>query len=213
MTAPRFEVVLRVADAIAVLVRPAPDGRMERDRAAQAALRRAAQRDDLVIYRRPSNRPALNPPLHELGVSLSHRADLLLAGFSPDAAVGADIEIEDNNGFDPIAFAADHFSKGEAAAIAGLDSGTAREICYRLWVIKEAALKIGGRGIFDGLDEPDLAKHLDLIRIDGASVRLEAGSRLPPIAVSVIRLAGPADRPIYCALARDLTPKAQMAIA
>lgn len=205
MTAPRCEVVLRVADAVAVLIRPAPNGRKERDRAAQAALRSAAQRDDLVIYRRPTDRPALNPPHHELGVSLSHRADLLLAGFSPDAAVGVDIEIEDINGFDPIAFAADHFSKGEATAIARLDSGAAREICYRLWVTKEAALKISGRGIFDGLDEPDLARHLDLIRTDGASVHLEAGSRLPAIAASVIRLAGPGDQPIYCALARDLT--------
>ncbi|WP_168879935.1 4'-phosphopantetheinyl transferase superfamily protein [Rhizobium sp. P28RR-XV] len=205
MTVPPFEVVLRVADAIAVLIRPAPVGREERDGAAQAALRSAAQRDDLVIYRRPSDRPALKPPHHELGVSLSHRADLLLAGFSPDTAVGVDIEIEDIDGFDPVAFAADHFSQSEAAAIARLDRGAAREVCYRLWVAKEAALKISGRGIFDGLDEPDLAKHLDIIRIDGANVRLEAGSRLPPIAVSAIRLAGPTDQPVYCALARDLT--------
>ncbi|AYG70268.1 MULTISPECIES: 4'-phosphopantetheinyl transferase superfamily protein [unclassified Rhizobium] len=204
MTAPRSEVVLRVADAVAVLVRAAPGGREERDRAAEAALRSAAQRDDLVICRRPSDRPALKPPHHELGVSLSHRDDLLLAGFSPDSAVGVDIEIEDINGFDPTAFAADHFSQGEAAAIAGLDSDAAREVCYRLWVAKEAALKISGRGVFDGLDEPDLAKHLDLIRIDGATIRLEAGSRLPSIAVSVTRLAGPTDQPIYCALARNL---------
>ena len=205
MTAARSEVVLAVADAIAVLVRPVPGGREERDEAAQAALRSAAQRDDLSIYRRPSDRPALGPPYHELGVSLSHRSDLLLAGFSPDAAVGVDIEVEDANGFDPIAFAADHFSKKEAAALAPLDSATALELCYRLWVAKEAALKISGRGIFDGLDEPDLAKHLNLILIDGATMRLEAGSRLPPIALTVTRFAAPAEQPVYCALARELS--------
>ncbi len=198
---PRFEVVLKVADAMAVLVRPAPGGREERDQAAQAALRGATQRDDLLIYRRPSARPALKPPYHELGVSLSHRADLLLAGFSPDKAIGVDIEIGDDRGFDPITFAADHFSPGEAAAIAGLDIVPALDTCYRLWVAKEAALKISGRGIFDGLDEPDLAKHLDCVRINGATVRLDAGSRLPAIAVSVVRLAAPAEEPTYCALA------------
>ncbi len=205
MTAPRSEVVLAVADAVAVLLRLAPSGRVERDEAAQAALRSETQRDDLSIYRRPSKRPALTPPYHELGVSLSHRGDLLLAGFSPDAPVGADIEVEDINGFDPIAFAGDHFSKTEAAAVAALGGTIALELCYRLWVAKEAALKISGRGIFDGLDEPDLAKHLDLILIDGAIMRLEAGSRLPPIALTVTRLARPAEQPVYCALARELS--------
>ncbi|AGB74147.1 MULTISPECIES: 4'-phosphopantetheinyl transferase family protein [Rhizobium] len=204
MTAPRFEVVLAVADAIAVLVRPMPDGRAERDQIAQTALREATQRDDLSIYRRPSERPALRHPYHELGVSLSHRTDLLLAGYSPHSAVGVDIEVEDINGFDPVAFAADHFSPKEAAAVAALDSAAALEICYRLWVAKEAALKISGRGIFDGLDEPDLAAQLNLLRTDGATIHLGTGSRLPPIALAVTRLAGAADQPIYCALARDM---------
>ncbi|TXI08587.1 MAG: 4'-phosphopantetheinyl transferase superfamily protein [Rhizobium sp.] len=205
MTAPHVEIVLTVADAIALLVRPAPGGREERDAAAQAALRGAAQRDDLFIYRRPSDRPALKPPYHELGISLSHRADLLLTGFSPEKAVGVDIEIEDAVGFDPIAFAADHFSRNEATAIAGLDISTALDICYRLWVAKEAALKISGRGIFDGLDEPDLSTQLDLIRIDGSTVRAGAGSRLPAVALSVARLERSANQAIYCALAQDLT--------
>lgn len=205
MATPRFEVVLTVADAIAILVRPMPGGRAERDQIAQTALRTAIQRDDLAIYRRPSERPALRQPYHELGVSLSHRADLLLAGFAPDGAVGVDIEIEDVNGFEPVTFAADHFSPKEAAAVAALDSATALETCYRLWVAKEAALKISGRGIFDGLDEPDLATQLNLLRTDGATIHLGAGSRLPPIVLTVTRLAGPAGQPVYCALARDMS--------
>lgn len=205
MTAPRFEVVLAVADAIAVLVRPMPDGRAERDQIAQTALREATQRDDLSIYRRPSERPALRQPYHELGVSLSHRTDLLLAGYSPHSAVGVDIEVEDINGFDPVAFAADHFSPKEAAAVAMLDSAAALDVCYRLWVAKEAALKISGRGIFDGLDEPDLAAQLNVLRTDGATIHLGAGSRLPPIALTVTRLAEAPDQSIYCALARDMS--------
>lgn len=205
MTAPRFEVVLAVADAIAILVRPRPGGRAERDQIAQTALRTATQRDDLSIYRRPSERPALRQPYHELGVSLSHRADLLLAGFAPNSAVGVDIEIEDVNGFDPVAFAADHFSTKEAAALAALDGAAALEACYRLWVAKEAALKISGRGIFDGLDEPDLSAQLNLLRTDGATIHLGAGSRLPPIALAVTRLGGTVDQAVYCALARDMS--------
>ncbi|PST21547.1 phosphopantetheinyltransferase [Rhizobium sp. JAB6] len=204
MTAPLFEVVLTVADAIAVLVRPMPGGQEERDKAAQLALRSAARRNDLSICRRPSGRPALRPPYHELGVSLSHRADMLLAGFAADGAVGVDIEIEDSNGFDPAAFASDHFSTKEAAALAALDSAAALEICYRLWAAKEAALKISGRGIFDGLDEPDLAAQLNLLRTDGATIHLGPGSRLPPIALTVTRLVNAADQPVYCALARDI---------
>lgn len=205
MTAPRLEVVLAVADAIAILVRPMPGGRAERDQIAQTALRTATQRDDLSIYRRPSERPALRQPYHELGVSLSHRTDLLLAGFAPNNAVGVDIEVEDINGFDPIAFAADHFSPREAAAVATFDSAIALEVCYRLWVAKEAALKISGRGIFDGLDEPDLAAQLNLLRTDGATIRLGAGSRLPPIALTVTRLGGTVDQAVYCALATDMS--------
>ncbi|NTJ61947.1 4'-phosphopantetheinyl transferase superfamily protein [Agrobacterium rhizogenes] len=205
MTAPRFEVVLTVANAIAILVRPMPGGRAERDKVAQVALRTATQRDDLSIYRRPSERPALRHPYNELGISLSHRADLLLAGFAPDGAVGVDIEIEDINGFEPVTFAADHFSPQEAAAVAALDSAAALEICYRLWVAKEAALKISGRGIFDGLDEPDLAAQLHLLRTDGAIIQLDAGSRLPPIALTVTRFGGAAAQSVYCALARDMS--------
>ena len=190
MTAARSEVVLTVANAIAILVRPAPGGRHERDEAAEAALRRAAQRDDLSIRRRPTDRPVLGPPYHELGVSLSHRADLLLAAFAPDGAVGVDIEIEDTSGLDPIAFATDHFSPKEAAALAAFDSATALEMCYRLWVAKEAALKVTGRGIFDGVDEPDLAGQLDLVRCDSASIRLDARGRLPAIALTVTGLPG-----------------------
>lgn len=204
MTTPRFEVVLAVADAIAILVRPMPGGRAERDQIAQMALREATKRDNLSIYRRPSERPALRPPYHELGVSLSHRTDVLLAGYSPKSAVGVDIEVEDINGFEPVAFAADHFSPKEAAAVATFDSAAALEVCYRLWVAKEAALKISGRGIFDGLDEPDLAAQLNLLRTDGTTIHLGAGSRLPPIALAVTRFSNAADQSVYCALARDM---------
>ncbi|HEY0122528.1 MAG TPA: 4'-phosphopantetheinyl transferase superfamily protein [Rhizobium sp.] len=202
---PPYQVVLTVGDAVAVLVRPVSGGRSERDEAAGSALRDLTRRDDLEIRRRPSDRPILPPPYNELGVSLSHREDLLLAGFSPVGAVGVDIEVEAAGDFDPIAFAADHFSRSEAAAIAALDTGMAKDVCYRLWVAKEAALKISGRGIFDGMDEPDLAGQIPLIRTDGASLHLKAGSRLPAMALSVIRLMGLAEQPVYCALARDIS--------
>lgn len=185
---------------MAVLVGGIDDGAPQRTDAAERVLREQSGRSDIVIGRRPSGRPRLAPPYPELAVSLSHRNDLLLAAFSPTASVGADIEI-DAPDLDAPRLARDHFTAGEARAIASLTSAAGRDLFLRLWVGKEAALKTSGRGVFDGAAEPDLAAHLADLARDGVEIALPASTHLPALTLVVRRLVLPKRPAIYCGLA------------
>lgn len=174
--------------------------RGDRDRLAAAALRATTCRTDIAISRRPSGRPRLAPPYPELGVSLSRRGGLLLAGFSPTAPVGVDLELWDD-GLDTVRLAADHFAPAEAGAVAAASSrAVAIERLLRLWVAKEAVLKATGRGIYDGLGAPDLASVLDALCADARPVALPSAAPLPAFAVAVTRLDTPSGR-AFAALA------------
>jgi 4'-phosphopantetheinyl transferase len=157
--------VLTVGDAIALrLDIGMADDRTTRDAIAAGALRQATGRHDIEMRRRSSGRPRLAPPYLELGVSLARRPGILLVGMSPSRAVGVDLEIEDaTTGLDPVRLSADHFAPGEAARIAAIDALAARYLFLRLWVAKEALLKTIGRGIYDGMTEPDLTTALDVL--------------------------------------------------
>ncbi len=192
--------MLQSAAAFAVLISGVEDGTAQRIEAAQTALRQHTGRGDILIGQRPSGRPNLARPYPELAVSLSHRADMLLAAFSPTGDVGADIEI-DAPEIEVHRLATDHFSPGEAAAVARAGGATARELFLRMWVAKEAALKVSGRGVFDGVGEPDLAAHLDRLAQDGAEIQVAASGRLPALTLVVRRLALPQRPSIYCGLA------------
>lgn len=192
--------ILSIGPAVAVLVAGVADEPVARTAAAQAALRSCTGRADIVIGRRPSGRPRLAPPYPELAVSLSHRGDLLLAAMSPSADVGVDLEPETAE-LDPHRLTADHFAPAEAAAIAPLDAGRGRDLFLRLWVAKEAALKVTGRGIYDGLCEPDLAHHLAALEASEAGVVLAPSPRLPALRLAVRRVTLPGRPVTYCALA------------
>lgn len=198
--APTGTIVLRVGDACGVLLSTAARNALERTATAQAALRAHTGRADIMIGRRSSGRPNLAPPYPELGGTLSHRDDLILAGFSPTQRVGADIEI-DTPALDARQLAADHFTQAEAAAIRRLVDAAARDAFLRLWVAKEAALKLTGRGIYDGLDEPDLAPHIDVLMRDDLTIDVAASARLPALQLTVCRVALTGRPDIYCALA------------
>lgn len=192
--------VLVVGAARAVLVLDAAPTPSARDAQAEAALRLACGLPDLTITRRPSGRPRLEPPYPELGVSLSHRGRFLLAACSPSTSVGVDIE-PDTASLEPADLAADNFAPEETRLIAGLDPSAARDAFLRMWVAKEAALKVTGRGIYDGLDQPCLADAFAELRNDGSIVDLAASSRLPPLALAVRRLHLADGTTLYCALA------------
>jgi 4'-phosphopantetheinyl transferase len=154
--------ILRLADALAVVVPLAATAASRRDATAEAALSAATGRADIRILRRPSGRPALAPPYPELAVSLSARSGRLAAAFSPTARVGVDIEpLAAVHESDVARLASDHFGRGEAARIGALGPAAARNLFLKLWVAKEAVLKITGRGVYDGLNEPDLSDRID----------------------------------------------------
>lgn len=193
--------VLRLGAATAVLIGDAPAGAGARDRLAAAVLRQATGRGDITIGRRPSGRPRLDPPYCELGVSLSRRDPLLLAGFAAQAAVGVDLELDDGaRSLDAAGLARDHFSCDEAAILSDLPStGTRRDLFLRLWVAKEAALKATGRGVFDGLQQPDLAQHAAALSAGDAILDARIGEHRLALAVTIV--ACPPAGLAYCALA------------
>ena len=186
----RGATVLALESAIALFSEGLPEDGSTRDRAATTALRQATGRDDIAIERRESGRPRLNAPYPELGVSLAGRGDILLIGFSPTDRVGVDLEPEDSVPITDVGrLSADHFSIAEALAVqsAGVTS-RARDVFVRLWVAKEAALKLTGRGVFDGLKQPDFAPQLDRLLSDKAVLDMPHSSMLPPFRVVVRRL-------------------------
>jgi 4'-phosphopantetheinyl transferase len=192
--------VLVIGAAHAVLLDAVAPSASARIAAAQAALRASFGDDTITIGLRPSGRPRLLPPHPELGVSLSHRGDLVLAGFSRTGATGVDIEI-DTPGLEPERLASDHYTPAEAAAIRALPPDAARDLFQRMWVAKEAALKLTGRGMHDGLDEPDLSGHIDALSHGGVVIALDDRARLPALHLAVRRLELPGRSLVYCALA------------
>jgi 4'-phosphopantetheinyl transferase len=135
-------------------------------------------------------------------VSLARRRSLMLAGFSPTARVGVDLEIADTGtNIDPVRLAVDHLSTGEAARIAAAPPPEARDLFLRLWVAKEAVLKLTGRGVYDGMHKPDLALALDRLRQDGAEVELPSPDEQGALRLAVCRLAGPGSSACYGSLA------------
>ncbi|MDX2155667.1 MAG: 4'-phosphopantetheinyl transferase superfamily protein [Hyphomicrobiaceae bacterium] len=201
----RFQPTLHLGSAIAVLIHGAPSEAGARDALASTALRHATGRPDIAIGRRPSGRPSLAPPHCSLGVSLSRRRSLLLAGFSPERAVGVDLEIADEGtSVDYTRLSRDHFARDEAEICAALPVAGARDLFFRLWVAKEAVLKATGRGIVDGMHWPDLAGQVTALREGGAVIE-HLGSRR--IAVATDRRCIAAGLSAYCALAvLDIAP-------
>lgn len=191
--------VLFIGDSLAVLIRAPAATPAARDEQAANALRAATGDQRILIARRPSGRPRLAPPLPELGISLSRRGDLLLAGFSPRSGVGVDLEVADP-AVDPHRLARDHFARAEAAAIAQTPTHEAsRDLFFRLWVAKEAALKATGRGIYDGADEPCLHAYLPALARDRSIIRVPSSPRVPSLHITLTRTSQ--FSAIYCALA------------
>ena len=196
-------IALRLGTAFAVLRPGVGPARAEHDRAANDDLKAASGLADIVVHRRPSGRPSLAPPYPELGVSLSYRAGLLLIGFDPEGPVGVDIEPAQSAGaLDSVRLAVDHFAPGEAAAIGAVTGEASLDLFLRLWVAKEAVLKLTGRGVYDGLRRPDLSGAIAGISVDATPVRIQASPSHSAVELAVFRPAIPGRPAPYCALAR-----------
>lgn len=198
---------IHLGDALAVLgsdVVRTPDTsatKLARDQRAQEWLQSETGRHDIAISRRESGRPRLKPPYPELAVSLSTATGSLAVAFSPTRPVGVDIELA-NDAADASLLARDHFAKEEADFIASEQAAVARDRFYRLWVAKEAALKIIGRGVFDGLAKPNLADKARALLADGAPITTSVGADGQAVTLVVQRVMLADKRALYLALAR-----------
>lgn len=194
---------LRIGRSAAALLTCHATQPFERDQIATSALRALAGDECLTIARRPSGRPRLLPPYPELGVSLARRPGMLLAGFSPDLQIGVDVELASPN-LDPRRLAADHFAPTEAKAVARADDGSpdeALDLFLRLWVAKEAMLKATGRGIYDGVDWPDLSAQIPSLSRDGEVFDCHPSAHSPNAAINVSRTSLADGTRAYIALA------------
>lgn len=196
MTAP----IITLPHAAAYLLYNVPrGGRVHYQRASECLS--AAHGRAIIVSQRPSGRPKLDAPDIELGVSLSYRDGALLVGYSSSHRVGVDLEPDDES-LHAVQLARDHFAADEARAIAAEPSVAARrDLFLRLWVAKEAVLKATGRGVYDGLDQPDFARNFSQLTT-AAPTEFAAAGRIPA-GVVVTRALSQEDAPtLYIALAQ-----------
>ena len=95
-------------------------------------------------------RPYL-PDSPDLWFSFSSSPLGFLGAWSSTHAIGVDLEDTSRN-LDAVELARRFFSKAEAEAVEGTDGPSRRRTFFRLWSLKEAALKSIGEGLPVGLD-------------------------------------------------------------
>lgn len=134
--------------------------------------------------------PQLTTPGVQLG--LAHSQGLCLSVVSTQAAVGCDIERLRWRHQPLLRMAEACFAAEETAALRPLDPADQRRDFYRLWTLKEAALKCTGRGLAGGLDSVvfSLRPTLSCQRAPGrgdwcfASATLDVGSMTAALAIA-----------------------------
>ena len=112
-------------------------------------------------------RPYL-PDLPNVRFSFSSCRFGFLAALSPTHGIGVDLEDQTRN-LEAAELAHQLFSEGEAQAVEGVCGLVRLRTFYRLWTLKEAALKSIGEGLPIGLDtfEFELAPNFRVIRAPG----------------------------------------------
>ena len=130
---------------------------------AALALRSLRPLSQLVFAETEKGRPFL-PDRPDLWFSFSSCPFGFLGAWSATHAVGVDIE-DKTRTVDPVELAGQFFSKTEAEVIKGLSGQERRRAFFRLWCLKEAALKSIGEGLPFGLDafEFELAPNLRVV--------------------------------------------------
>lgn len=132
--------------------------------------------EHLAIARDAFGKPYLASPPKPLFFNLSHRAGTVLIGTAWHQAVGVDLEFAAITGEDDsLKVAAAFFATAEIDWLNRLDGTLRRHAFLRLWTGKEAVLKARGRGITEGLAEPDLSGCLaDRTSFPNGSVTVRA---------------------------------------
>lgn len=116
--------------------------------------------DELTFITGENGKPELATVSPGLRFNLSHSGDNFLLSVSAQCDVGIDIEkIQGNR--DYAALARRFFTEQESLLIASSENGS---LFYRMWVLKEAAVKARGMKLLAGLDrfECQLSENGDL---------------------------------------------------
>lgn len=102
------------------------------------------------IDRAESGRPHLSREQTPLSFNLTHTDDCLVFAFSQYADPGVDIELLSRT-MEIDAVAGRYFAKQECDEMRQLPEAEQQEFFYRLWTLKEAAVKASGLGLAKGL--------------------------------------------------------------
>ena len=78
--------------------------------------------------------------------NLSHSGDVAVLGIAPMREIGVDVECFDRR-VECVALARRYFAPSEITAIEELEGSAQRELFFRLWTSKEAAMKATGEGL------------------------------------------------------------------
>lgn len=103
-----------------------------------------------LIGRTASGRPHLSRKQSQLSFNLTHSDDCLIIAFSQYAEPGIDLELLSREA-DVEGIAKRFFSGDEYAQLQQCSSVVRDEFFYRLWTLKEAAVKASGLGLAKGL--------------------------------------------------------------
>lgn len=159
---------------------------------------------NVAFYRDRRGKPLLSRPVGA-AYSIAHRAGLSLVAASWCRAIGADLELVRADL--PLADIADTcFTAVEAEWLRALPHEQRALAFTIIWTIKEAAGKLSGRGIVDGMTDPAVAGAVLMPLLAGApsldlrlpgldSVQLRQGALGSAHAVACIAAASPANDP------------------
>lgn len=124
--------------------------------------------EQLVLERDGLGRPFIAAPDPTLHFSLARRGGLLTLAAARGRLVGVDLELPlPGPWIDTVA--GDFFAADEVRWLDSLSEHDRGDGFFRLWTAKEAVLKALGRGIAQGMAEPDFSEIITLGRAFDAS--------------------------------------------
>jgi 4'-phosphopantetheinyl transferase len=116
----------------------------------------------------PYGKPKL-APIHateKVEFNLSHSHELALIAVAQGREIGVDVEwVREDFAFDEVAQR--FFTTKEVAALHRLPLHLQREAFYKCWTSKEAFLKAKGTGLSGQLDEVEIVRADDVVRVKG----------------------------------------------
>lgn len=108
--------------------------------------------NEIVIKQTILGKPYVENPKSQLFFNISHSKDCVLYGFSHESEIGVDIEFLDEE--IEAELISNHFFASEEISLIQNSKGKLKsEAFFRLWCIKEAYIKLVGKGLTFPLDQ------------------------------------------------------------